>query len=220
MRGIVRWSFALVALLLVFRNAAAQEAPAPERWPRWEAAVLAGYRFEGTLHPLGDVDVPRIEVDNTVTFAFSLGYNLNPVFETEINYSYASAPATPVSGAPGGAGSGFDIGMHEFQAGIMAHLAEPSAAVRPYFELLLGATVLNTTGNVGETVKFTPGISLGVKGYPSDHFGWRAEAHYTPMFLYNTGNGTELCFDYGGCWNTGDRYLQQVDVRAGATFRF
>ncbi len=220
MRGVVRWSFALVALLLVFRNAAAQEAPAPERWPRWEAAVLGGYRFEGTLHPLGDVDVPRIEVDNTYTFAFSLGYNLNPTFETEINYSYASAPATPVSGAPGGAGAGFDIGMHEFQAGIMAYLSEPEARVRLYFELLLGATVLNTTGDVGETVKFTPGISLGVKGYPSDHVGWRAEAHYTPMFLYNTGNGTDLCFDYGGCWNTGDRYLQQVDVRAGATFRF
>lgn len=213
----VRLAIALAALFFAARPGAAQQGP-PAPYSKFEASVLGGYRFEGTFHLIGDAPYPRIEIDNTFTFAFSLGYMLNPLLETEINYSYATPVATAT--APGDTSPPFDIGMHEFQAGILLFLASPDARTRVYFELLLGATVLNTSRDVGDTVKFTPGISLGVKTYPSKHVGVRAEIHYTPMYLYTTGTGTELCFDYGGCWDTGARYLQQVDLRAGATFRF
>ena len=220
MSSVGRRAVAVAAFFLAFQGATAQEAPAlqPAPWPRWEAAVLGGYRFEGTFHLLGDAPYPKIEIDNTFTFAFSLGYNVSPSWGTELNYSYANPGAIAV--APGDASPAFDIGMHEFQAGLLLYLAPPEARTRVYLELLLGATVLNTSRDVGDTVKFTPGISLGVKTYPSEHVGVRAEIHYTPMYLYTTGNGTTLCFDYGGCWDTGARYLQQVDLRAGATFRF
>ncbi len=222
MSSVGRRAVAIAAFFFAFQSARAQEAPAPQPapWPRWEAGVLAGYRFEGTFHLLGDAPYPTVEVDNTFTFAFSLGYHLNPNWEVEVNYSYASPQATAVSRVPGDTNPFFNIGMHEFQAGLLAYLSEPTARVRLYFELLLGDTILNTTRDLGETNKFTPGIALGVKAYLSEHVGWRAEAHYTPMYLYTTGTGTILCFDYGGCWDTGARYLQQVDVRAGATFRF
>ena len=182
--------------------------------------MLGGYRFEGTFHFIGDVPYPKIEVDNTFTFAFSLGYHFNPNEEVELNYSYATPQASASSPFAGGSTAFFDIGMHEFQAGFLVYLVDPSAPVRVYLEGLLGVTILNTFGDVGDTVKFTPGISLGVKARLTDHVGLRAEAHYTPMYLYTTGDGATLCFEDGGCWDTGARYLQQVDLRAGVTFRF
>lgn len=92
--------------------------------------------------------------------------------------------------------------------------------MHPYFGVGVGFTLLNGSPTLDNTVQPAFSVLLGVKTYFGKTFGGRAEFRYAPAFLYTTGNGTELCFYGGGCWNTGDRYLRQIDFRGGATFRF
>jgi hypothetical protein len=213
---------ALAVLFVGGRNLEAQEAsaqPAPPCFPRFEFSIMGGYRFEGTITFLGG-SYARIEIDNAPTYGFALGYNLNRNYEAEIQYSYASPAATGVPRTPHDPILSFDMSMHEIQVGFLGYFVDPGPRVRPYLELLLGASILKTDRSIVDAVKFTPGISLGVKAFLSDHVGLRAEVRYDPMYLWTTGTGTWLCFEDGGCWDTGARYLHQVEFRGGANFRF
>jgi hypothetical protein len=222
-KSVVVRLFAVLGALALAKGVVQAEdlaaAPVARTDPRFEIAILAGYRFEGTLSFL-DNAFGKIEVADTPTYAVSFGYNLNPNYETELFYSYASPQATSIALEPGDPNRTFNLGLHEIQVGILGYLTEPGKPVRLYLELLLGVTIFGTDQNLGDSVKFTPGISLGAKASLSDHVGVRAEAHYSPMFLFTTGDGYFFCFESDGCWDTGARYLQQVDLRAGVTFRF
>jgi hypothetical protein len=120
---------------------------------------------------------------------------------------------------PGAPSPSFDLGVHQFQFIPQLNFAPPRAKTRVYFGVGVGFTLLNGEPTIQDTIQPSFSVSLGVKHYLSRSVGLRLEFRYAPAFLYTTGNGTELCFG-DSCWNTGDRYLQQVDFRGGATFRF
>jgi hypothetical protein len=213
---------ACVTLIPLGEFAAAQGL-APDSSSRFEASLMAGYRFEGTITFSEFASDSEIAVGNTPVYSLTMGYKLGPVVEAELGYSYARPPGTAIGRALTEPNRPVKLTIHEFQPGILAYLAPPDAAVRPYAEVLLGLSVFGDHEGINgdDTVKLTPGFSVGAKGYFSDHVGVRAEIHYTPMFLYTTGDSTQLCIeDDLICWDVGGRYLQQVDVRAGVTFRF
>ena len=79
---------------------------------------------------------------------------------------------------------------------------------------------INTGEGFGNTAHFSLAVALGLKYYFNEHLGLRAEVHYIPVYLYSSGESDVwLCID-DFCWDTGSRFLQQFDLRAGATFRF
>ncbi len=201
----------------------AQEAPPAfiPSFPRFEASILAGYRFEGNLTFFENSGPYRqVEFENTPTFGVTLGYNSNPVLEFELQYSYANPPVTALALVPGDPNRAFGVGVHDIQLASFFNFGSPSDSLRVFLGLGGGVTILNSSEGVVDTVLPSISVSLGAKMYLSEHVGLRAEFHYVPAYLYTTGDGVELCFDEGGCWNTGNRYLQQFDIRAGATFRF
>jgi len=221
----LRVAAAVAVIVLVSGTGEAQSPPQPPAgdFPRFEIAVLGGYRFESTLtfqNAASPYD--RVEIDDAPTWGITLGWNHGPSSELEIQYSYARPKATAIakgSGAPTGT---FDIGINDIQLAWVGNLYRPQDTVRPYFGLGLGATLLDTNQSLGSDTKVSLSISAGVKVYLGGHVGLRAEVHYVPAYLYTTKDGVVWCFygAGGSCWNTGDRYLQQLDLRAGATFRF
>jgi hypothetical protein len=194
--------------------------PPPPRYTRFEIAVLAGYRFESTLTFEEPTRYDRVEIDNAPTWGVTSAYNLNPNYGLELQYSYASVGATAIARFPADPNRSFAVGLHDFQLGLFANLFDPGRSVRPFLEFSLGATVLNSDQSLDEKVQFSLGVSLGVKAYFSRTLGLRAEIHYVPVFLYSTGTSLWVCESNTICWYTGAHYLQQVDLRAGLTFRF
>lgn len=193
--------------------------PAPER--HVDLAVMAGYRFESTITFEFPGDYDRIEVDDAPTWGVALGYGPNPNWEFELQYSYTKAPATAIGTNPRVVNQSFDLGLHDFQLGALGYLASAQEKLRPYFELSLGTTLINTGEGFGNTARFSLAVALGLKYYFNEHLGPRAEVHYIPVYLYSSGDsGVLICIDEYTCWDTGSRFLQQVDLRAGLTFRF
>lgn len=190
--------------------------------PEWhvDLAVMAGYRFESTITFEFPGDYDRIEVDDAPTWGVALGYGPNPNLEFELQYSYTRAPSTAIAANPIFLNQSFDLGLHDFQLGALGYLASAQQQLRPYIELSLGTTLINTGEGFGNTAHFSLAVALGLKYYFSEHLGLRAEVHYIPVYLYSSGNsGFWLCIE-DVCWDTGARFLQQADLRAGATFRF
>ncbi len=205
------------------RSAQAQETEASARvvkpFPRFEFAILAGYRFESSLTFNGPSRYSSVDIENAPTYGFTFGYHISPTLEVDLEYSYADPGAIAIARDPRDPNRSFDIGIHDIQLGWVLNFWTPEARVWPYFGFALGATILNAKEGIADSAQPSLSVSLGVKAYLSEHVGLRAEVRYIPAYLYTTGNGVDLCFEYA-CFNTGDRYLQQLDLRAGATFRF
>jgi hypothetical protein len=217
--------FAVVAVLaLEGRVLEAQQErtpPTAPSFPRFEASIMAGYRFEGDMTFFENSGPYRqVEFDNAPTFGLTLGYNSGPALEWELQYSYANPSVTAFALDPARPDRNFSVGVHDIQLVPQINFGAPTDRLRVFIGIGAGVTILDSREAVVDTVLPSFSVSLGVKTYLSDHVGLRFEFHYVPAFLYTTGDGVELCFDQGGCWNTGNRYLQQVDFRAGATFRF
>lgn len=217
-----RIACALCAALLTAAAARAQTPPEPPPilGPRFEIAVLAGYQINSNLTWNEVTPYTIVDVENSPTWGVTAAYAFGPSLAGEIQYSYARPKATAVARDPGTPSPTFEIGIHQFQFVPVINFAPPSASVRPYFGLGVGFTLLNGSPTLDNTVQPAFSVLLGVKTYFGKTFGLRLEFRYAPAFLYTTGDGTELCFDVGSCWNTGDRYLQQIDFRGGATVRF
>ena len=206
--------------LLAASAPAQTAAPPPIPGPRFEVAVLAGYQINSNLTWNEVTPYTIVDVEDSATWGVTGSYAFGPSLAGEIQYSYAQPKATAVARNPQIPSPTFDIGIHQFQFVPVINFAPPRASVRPYFGFGVGFTLINGNPTLNNTVQPAFSVLLGVKTYLGRTFGLRFEFRYAPAFLYTTGNGTELCFDVGSCWNTGDRYLQQIDFRGGATFRF
>lgn len=215
---------ALILLALAGGSGEAQNPPPAAPYPRFEISVMGGYRFESSFTFQDDgAPYDRVEIDDAPTWGATLGWNYGQYSELEIQYSHASPKATAIARSPGDPDRTFDIGINDIQLCWIGNFWSPQRRLRPYFGLGLGATILDSTESIVSGTMVSISVSAGVKFHFSGHVGLRAEVHYIPAYLYTTGTGTQWCFPLGAsfsCWNTGDRYLQQLDLRAGATFRF
>jgi hypothetical protein len=213
---------AAFVLALAAADARGQEAPPqdfPMPAPRFELALLAGYQFEGNITWPETTPYTKVDVLSTPSYGVSFGYNFGPVLEGEIQYSYARPTAIALARDPQQPSPSFDLGVHQFQFISQVNFAPPRAKTRVYLGVGVGFTLLNGRPTIDDTLQPSFSVSLGVKFYLAKTFGLRFEFRYAPSFLYTTGDGWDICLE-DVCWNTGDRYLQQLDVRGGATLRF
>jgi opacity protein-like surface antigen len=200
---------------------AAAGAPEKQVVPRFEASIMAGYRFLGGLTSAGEAPFRSVDLSNAPTWGATLGYDVSRRFAVEAQYSYARPEATWIPSDSSRARDQSEIGVHDVQlAGLLqVPVEEPDFLV--YAGLGVGATILETSGAVGDTAKFSLSVSLGVKRYLSQHVGLRFEARWIPVYLGTSPGGMNMCdADNVFCFSTGDRYLQQLELRGGATFRF
>jgi len=199
---------------------AAAGAPARPVADRFEASILGGYRFLGNLTSAGEPPFQSVDLSNSPTWGVTFGYDASPGFVIEAQYSHARSEASwtpPGSSQPR---DQFEIGVHDFQLAGLAQVPIDAPDLLAYAGLGAGATILETSGAVGDTAKFSFSVSLGVKRYLSRHVGLRFEARWIPVYL-GTSPGMNMCdADNVFCFSTGDRYMQQLELRGGATFRF
>jgi hypothetical protein len=199
---------------------AASGAPGRPVVYRFEASVMGGYRFMGDLTSAGEAPFQSVDLSNTPTWGVTLGYDVSPGLAVEAQYSYARTEATWIPWDSSQSRYQFEIGVHDFQlAGLVqVPIEEPDFLV--YAGLGGGVTILNTSEAVGDTAKFSFSLSLGVKRYYSRHVGLRFEARWIPAYLWTSPEGVDICDVNDVCFNTGNRYMQQLEFRGGATFRF
>jgi hypothetical protein len=198
----------------------AQSVPVMPRRYRFEASIMGGYRFLGDLTSAGEAPFQSVDLSNTPTWGVTLGYDLSPGLAVEAQYSYARPKATWIPWDSSQSRYQFEIGVHDFQLAGLVQLPIETPDFLVYAGLGGGATILNTSEAVGDTAKFSFSLSLGVKRYYSRHVGLRFEARWIPAYLWTSPEGVDICDVNDVCFNTGNRYMQQLEFRGGATFRF
>ncbi len=212
----------LGAAALAGAGAHAQTSAPPAPRGRLEAALLAGYRFEGSLATKADPETPVLDLGNAATFGLAVDWGFDPYADLEFQYGYTDSPATVTLPDVDPARRTYDMGIHVVTFGLLANLAPVGRPFRPYLGLGLGFTVLVPFNELTATTKFTFSIAAGIRAYLSEHFGLRFEARWAPVYLFSTGPGGYYCDLVNlECTsrNTG-HVLHQTDVRLGTIFRF
>ena len=153
---------------------------------------MAGYRFESTITFEFPGDYDRIEVDDAPTWGVALGYGPNPNWEFELQYSYTKAPARAIGANPVIVNQSFDLGLHDFQLGALGYLASAQEKLRPYVELSLGTTLINTGEGFGNTAHFSLAVALGLKYYFNDAPGAARRSPLHPGLSLFVGRGRHL----------------------------
>lgn len=209
-----------VSGMTVEAQEAASGAPGRPVVYRIEASIMGGYRFLGDLTSAGEAPFQSVDLSNTPTWGVTLGYDISPSLAVEAQYSYARPDATWIPWDPSQPRYQFEIGVHDFQLTALGQVPIEEPDFLAYAGLGGGATILDTSNAVGETVKFSFSLSLGVKRYYSEHVGLRLEARWIPAYLWTSPEGVDICDVNDLCINTGNRFMQQLELRVGATFRF
>ena len=129
-------------------------------YPRYEIAILGGYRFESTLTFQNDrAPFDRVEIGDAPTWGITLGWSYGPNSELEVQYSYASPQARAIERDSGGSSRAFGIGVNDIQLAWLGNFYRWQAIVRPFFGLGLGATILDTDQNLGGDRRRSPSAS-------------------------------------------------------------
>jgi hypothetical protein len=211
---------ATVSGMTVEAQEAASGAPGKPVAYRVEASIMGGYRFMGDLTSAGEAPFQSVDLSNTPTWGVTLAYDVSPGLAVEAQYSYARPEATWIPWDSAQSRYQFEIGVQDFQLAGLVQVPIEGPDFLVYAGLGGGASILDTPQAVGDTVKFSFSLSLGVKRYYSSHVGLRFEARWIPAYLWTSPEGVDICDVNDICFNTGSRYMQQLELRAGATFRF
>jgi len=122
-----------------------------------------------------------------------------------------------------------DLSVSNYHGYFGYNFGESDAMVRPYLLFGAGATNYSSVdyvtagGRIGSTqgnAQFSTTWGAGVKIYPSDHFGIRVGARWTPTYIKSDAAGY-WCDPYWGCYLVGSaQYSNQFELGGGVVFRF
>jgi opacity protein-like surface antigen len=185
----------------------------------FEIQPFAGYKFGGGADVAGNpLGISRINIDSSVAYGVTATYDLSEY--TGVEFLWNRQP-TNASGALFGGGTypqKINATLDQFHGNFLFSFSGHGSKLEPFVLFGLGATDMH--GGNSSTTKFSFAVGGGVKYFVSRHVGFRAQARYTPTYLY-TSNGGVWCNWWGYCWVVpNDHFLQQGDVTAGIIFRF
>lgn len=122
-----------------------------------------------------------------------------------------------------------DMNVDDYQGIFSYNFGESDASMRPFVMGGIGAThfggitfvgVDGVTRDIGGVTKFAGSIGGGVKLYPSQSFGVRLQARWTPNYIKSDAAGW-WCDPYWGCYVTGDaQYANQFEMGGAVSIRF
>jgi opacity protein-like surface antigen len=215
-RSVSLSSVHLVALALAFLFLSILPAAAQYRF---ELQPFAGYKWGGGANVAGNaLGISRINIDSSVAYGATATFNPTENFGLEFLWN---RQATNASGHYSGGGTyptKIGVTLDQFHGDFLLSFAGHGSKVEPFVLFGVGATDMHGSGS--STTKFSFGVGGGVKYFVSRHLGFRAQARYTPTYLYSS-NGGVWCNWWGYCWVVpNDHFLQQGDVTGGIIFRF
>jgi len=186
---------------------------------RFEIQPFAGYKYGGGANVGGNaLGLSRINIDSSIAYGATV--TLNPSENFGLEFLWNRQP-TNASGTYSGGGTyptKIGVTLDQFHGDFLLSFAGHGSKVEPFVLVGAGATDMHGAGS--STTKFSFGVGGGVKYFVSRHIGFRAQARYTPTYLYST-NGGVWCNWWGYCWVVpNDHFLQQGDVTGGIIFRF
>jgi hypothetical protein len=160
--------------------------PPPPLQPKLERVQIGaqlGWMFDASVDaPLGSV-----EVDQGLTYSLYADAVLRPGLLAEVSYTWLPTQLdfSDFEGGPERRLMGLDV--HYFDAGIQGEFLV--GQVRPFAELLLGATLFHPHSSLfGDEVRFNTIFGGGVKLFPVPNFGIRLQARLITSFT-DVGSG-------------------------------
>ena len=211
-------SRALALLALV----AAPVAVAQEK--KIEITPTVGYRFDSTVSTDGSAKINDVKVPGAVSYGFTAEYAVHPNLNVELLWSHQSSTlkADFIGTPPAGVQSEFaDLSVDTIQVGGLWQSGRPSDRVRGYLDFLLGASILNPSGNFETLSRFSMSLGGGAKFAISDSIGVRLGLRWMPVYINSTDSGYYWCDPYWGCYEAYyTNYLNQFDAHAGIIIKF
>ena len=121
-----------------------------------------------------------------------------------------------------------DMNVDNYHGYVGYDFGDPDSMIRPYVMGGIGMTRYNSVafangGVIGETEgnsQFSTTWGAGLKIYPSQRFGLKLGARWTPTYIKSDATGW-WCDPYWGCYVTGDaQYANQMQFGGGVMLRF
>jgi len=185
----------------------------------FEIQPFAGYKYGGGADVSGNfLGINRINIDSSVAYGATATFN--PSEFTGVEFLWNRQPTHASGSLYSGGTYPQKIGatLDQFHGNFLLSFAGHGSRVEPF--LLFGAGATDMHGSGSSTTKFSFAVGGGVKYFVSRHLGFRAQARYSPTYLYSTSGGV-WCNWWGYCWVIpNDHFLQQGDVTGGVILRF
>jgi hypothetical protein len=190
---------------------------------KFEVTPTVGYRLAGTASNYASDFVESLEVPAALSYGLTLEYaigrnlNLELIWSRQGSELKAGFLQTPPEGRAERITS---LDVDSLQIGALWMLGYEGARLRPYLDLLVGATRLSPEGPLEDLTRLSASVGGGAKLLLSDAVGARLGFRFMPVYLSSTG-GYATCDPWFGCYSYWDEdYLFQWDVHTGITLRF
>jgi hypothetical protein len=168
-------------------------------------------------------------VPDSVSYGLTFEYPFHPSMNVEVMWLHQGSKID-VTGKPNlpsgtyGTNTVAHLSIDTIQAGVLWQSGRPNDAVRGWFDLLVGATILSPSStNIprSSVTRFSASIGGGAKFRLTDNIGFKAGIRYMPVYINTENSGYYVCDPYWGCYtyyNT--NYLNQFDASLGLIIRF
>lgn len=198
--------------------------------PKSEFSFMLGWTFsEGvTGDPIlaGDGNIyDRIDPKDSFSWGFTADYSFTDHYQVGFWYSRQES-ALEIGGTT--TREIDDLKVDSYHGVFSYNFGDPEASMRPFVFAGIGATSygdVSFTANGGPVIidgptKFSTTFGGGIKLYPSDMFGVRIAARWTPTYISSDAEGW-WCDPYWGCYLVSDSdYSTQIQMEGGIMVRF
>lgn len=211
----------LVASLLL-AAALAPDAAAQSRGI--EITPTVGYRFQSSISTDGSAVVDSVDAPASLSYGLTVELPVRPNLSVELLWSRQDTDmevdfrGTPPVGAEANLGG---LRVDTIQIGGLWQSGRPGDRVRGFFDLLVGASIVNPPRDFDTLTRFSMSLGGGAKLSFSENVGLKAAVRWMPIYVGSTETGYYWCDPYWGCWEMYDsHYLNQVDTSLGLVIRF
>lgn len=190
---------------------------------RFEITPTVGYRLGGTASTYSSEFIESLEVPPALSYGLALEFAMSRNLNLELIWSHqgselkANFLQTPPEGRSERITS---VNVDTFQIGALWMFGYDGARLRPYLDLLLGASYLTLGSGFDDVLRFSGSVGGGAKFLLSDALSARLGLRFMPVYLNSTSSYT-TCDPWYGCYSYWDsNYLLQWDLHTGLTLRF
>ena len=207
----------LLALVAIAPVAEAQK-------PQIEITPTIGYRFESTISTDTSSFIDSVDVPSSLTYGLTVEYPVHPNLNVEFLWSHqdSNLRADFRGATPEGINEEFaDLTVDTLQIGGLWQSGRSGDRTRWYFDLLLGASILNPSSTFDTLTRFSMSLGGGAKFQFSDNVGLRLGVRWMPVYINSQDSGYYWCDPYWGCYEYYDtNYLNQIDTHVGVSIKF
>jgi opacity protein-like surface antigen len=186
-------------------------AASPGRAQTWEASGLFGFTPPAAIDRRAS-ELSDVDIRGAFTWGLQGGRRFTPSWSGEVVWTQQHSSLEIGTGDR--KADLFTMTVRQLHGNVVYQLGSAAAAWQPFVFGGLGATFFSADTVASET-KFSMDVGGGVKFFPWQSVGARAQFRYKPTFLKDTSSG-DFCDPFGFCQGM----LQQIEFSAGVAVRF